>query len=492
MALYIQFRDRNQRSIRKPKMLVRMMNKKNHNHILFFILILIIFITGCNAPKSDLIKFNSSFQTDYLSSCDFDNSIKFAQSKTSKGKNPKGEDLLWSMQLGCIERIKQNYQQSNEYFDKSEEMLNFFDYQNKTADSAAAIVVSENIVPYVGQEYDGIMVNTYKALNFMALGQNDLARVEFNRALDRQRLAKENFANEIKKLQEELNEADEKKDSNVKKSVENPEVRQLIADRYPGLYNFEAYPDFVNPFTTYIAGVFFDLVGDYSKASPLLKESYGMVSNNDFIAEDLAVTEQVLDGKKELKDTVWVIFENGMGPVKEEFRIDIPLFVETEKVKYVGIALPKLNFREQAYPYLSIKAGGSNYRTQYVAHMDRVIQTEFNKDFKGILTRAIISTTSKAVAQYALEKQGESSSALASLLVAAYSFATTAADVRIWTTLPKDFQVARFPMPADRIITIEPPGAESFEIKIPACKNSLVYVKIPFRSAKPVYDLMTY
>lgn len=468
------------------------MNKSYRNHILRFLLILPVFIAGCNAPKDNLLKFNSSFKADYMACGNFESSEQFVQSKISEGKNPKGEDLLWTMQLGCIERIKQNYRQSNEYFDKSEEMLSYFDYQNEATDSVASIAVNENIVPYVGQEYDGIMVNTYKALNFMALGENDLARVEFNRALDRQRRAKEKFAKEIKKLQDELDEADEKEDSHVKESVENPEVKELIEDRYPGLYNFEAYPDFVNPFTTYMAGLFFNLVGDHSKASGLLKESYGMVSDNDFIAEDLAVTEQVLDGKKELENTVWVIFENGMGPVKEEFRIDIPLFVETERVKYVGIALPKLSFREQAYPYLSVRAGGNNYQTRYVAYMDRVVQTEFNKDFKGILTRAIISTSAKAVAQYALDKNNDSSSKLASFLVAAYSLATTAADVRIWTTLPKDYQVARFPMPADGVITIEPPGAESLEIKIPSCRNLLVYVKIPFRSAKPVYDLIAY
>ena len=469
-----------------------MMGKRYSNLILSLFIIQAVFIAGCNAPKSDLLKFDTSFKTDYLRCSNLENSIQIAQSKTSKSKNPKGEDLLWSMQLGCLERIKQNHRQSNEYFDKSEEMLNFFDYQNTTTDSVAAMAVNENIIPYVGREYDGIMVNTYKALNFMALGQNDLARVEFNRALDRQRRAKENFTKEIKKLQNELEQAQKKEDSHVKENVDNPEIKQLIEDRYPGLYNFEAYPDFINPFTTYISGVFFNLVGDHSKATSLLRESYGMVSDNQYMAEDLAITEQVLDGQKELIDTVWVIFENGMGPVKEEFRIDIPLFVETEKVKYIGIALPKLAFREQAYPYLSIISDGKNHKTQYVAHMDRVIQTEFNKDFKGILTRAIISTTAKAVAQYALGKKGNSSSGLASFLAAAYSYATTAADVRIWTTLPKDFQVARFTIPADRLITIEPPGGESFQIKIPSCKNSLVYVRIPFRRAKPVYDLITY
>lgn len=155
--------------------------------------------------------------------------------------------------------------------------------------------------------------------------------------LDRQRRARENFAREIAKVKNELEQEQSKKDSRVKQNVENPEVQELITGRYPGLYEFQAYPDFVNPFTTYIAGVYFNLIGDHSKAVTFLKESYGMVSDNKYIAEDLAVTEQILDGQGELKDVVWVIFENGMGPIKEEFRIDIPLFLATDKVKYVGI-----------------------------------------------------------------------------------------------------------------------------------------------------------
>lgn len=465
---------------------------KRYSNLIRPLLILVVFIAGCNRPQSHLIKFDSFFKTDYLGSVDLEKTTQFAKLRIGKGKKPKGEDLLWSMQLGCLDRIKQNHRQSNDYFDKSEEMLKFFDYQNKVVDSAAAIIVNENIIPYVGEEYDGIMVNTYKALNFMTLGENDLARVEFNRALDRQRRATENFAQEIAKLKNELEKEQKKEKSHVKENVENPQINKLIADRYPSLFEFKAYPDFVNPFTTYISGVFFNLVGDHQKAVTLLKESYGMVSDNEYIAEDLATTEGILDGQKELKDTVWVIFENGLGPIKEEFRIDIPLFVVTDKVKYVGIALPKLKFREQAYPYLSITAFSRNYRTQIVADMDRVIQTEFNKDFKGILTRAIISATAKAVAQYALEDQDSSSASLASTLVAIYTFATTAADVRIWTTLPKDFQVARLPIPSDRLLTIEPSGGEKFKIEIPPCKNAIVYIRIPFNSAKHVCDVIKY
>ncbi|MFH1883269.1 MAG: hypothetical protein ABIL62_11220, partial [Planctomycetota bacterium] len=153
---------------------------------------------------------------------------------------------------------------------------------------------------------------------------------------------------------------------------------------------------------------------------------------------------------------------------------------------------PELEFRDRAYPYLAAEVDGEDYETRLVSDMDRVVQTEFSKDFKGILTRAIISTTVKAVAQYAVEKQDSSASSLASLFVAAYSFATTAADVRIWTTLPKDFQIARFPKPKDGKLKITPPGSIPFEIDIPGCNNAIVYVRITANQAKPVFEVMTF
>jgi len=463
------------------------MRNKDFSSKVVTILLLIPFFAGCNAPKDQLEVFNG-----YFRSSNYEKSLELACSKISKSQNPNGEDLLWSLQAGSVERLQRNYQKSTEYFDKSEEMLKYFDLQSNVGDAVASTIVNDNAIPYKGEEYDGIMVNTYKALNFMISKEDELARVEFNRALDRQRRAKEEFAQEINKLKEEVEKEQEAKKSRLKENIEDPQVKQLISQTYPGLDAFEAYPDFVNPFTTYLAGVYFNLVGDHSKSIDLLKEAYGMVQNNNYIAEDLAVTEKILNGDAKLNGTVWVIFENGLGPVKEEFRVDLPLFIATSKVKYAGIALPKLVSREQAYPYLSVKAGDKEYGTQLVADMDRVVQTEFNKDFKIILTKAIISATAKAIAQYALEEQDSSAGSLASIVMAAYSFATTAADVRIWSVLPKNFQVARFGMPNDKRISIIPPGGVVFDVQIPDCNNAIVYLKIPFKEALPVYDVITY
>ena len=458
------------------------------NPIVFALLTLLNlpFFTGCNAPKEHLKTFNRYFET-----CAYEKSALFAQKKISKQKKPKGEDLLWTLQLGTVERIRQDHQKSTECFDKVEEMLKFFDEQSKIGDAIGSTIASDNVVPYKGEEYDGVMTNVYKALNFIAEGNMDLARVEFNRALDRQRRAKEKFSEEINKLKSEL-ERKRQQNEFSKSNVENPETRELLAQKYPNLYNFKAYPDFVNPFATYLAGIYFNLVGDHSKAVDLLKESYGMVGNNRYIAEDLSITEEILDGNGQLEDTVWLIFENGLGPARKEFRIDIPLFIATNKIKYVGIALPKLEYRDRAYPYLVAEVDGKGYKTCLVSDMDRVIQTEFSKDFGGILTRAIISATVKAVAQYALEEEGSSAASMASIAVAAYSFMSTAADVRIWTALPKDFQIARFRKPKNGKLKVTPPGSISLDIDIPHCNNAIVYVKIITNQATPVYEVMTF
>lgn len=458
------------------------------NPVVFAVLALLIlpFFAGCNAPQGHLATFNGHFER-----FDYENSALFAEKKISKQANPRGEDLLWALQLGTVKRIQQDYTKSTESFDKAEDMLKYFDEQSTIGDGIGSTIVNENVIPYRGEEYDGIMVNVYKALNFMVGKKFDLARVEFNRALDRQRRAKEKFNEEINKLKSEM-EKEQQQNEFSKSNAENPETAELLAQKYPNLRNFEAYPDFVNPFATYLAGIFFNLVSDHSKAVDLLKESYGMVGDNGYIAEDLNVTENILDGKGRLEDTIWLIFENGLGPVKKELRMDIPLFVATDDVKYVGIALPELLFRNKAHQYLIAEVDGNDYETRLVSDMDRVIQTEFSKDYPGILTRAIISATAKAIAQYALEKQDSSKSSLASVLMAAYSFATTAADVRIWTSLPKEFQVARFPKPKDGKLKVKRPGSIPVEINIPDCNNAIVYVRITTCQAEPIFEVITF
>jgi hypothetical protein len=451
-----------------------------------FVLFAGVILTGCNPAKNDLAAFNCHFEA-----ADYNTAAQFAQKKIGTGKTPSGCDLLWTLQLASTQRAQLNHRQSIESLDKAEDMLKYYNLKTiEAVDAVTSTAVNDNIVPYKGAEYDGVMLNTYKALDFMAEKNTDMARVEINRALDRQTRAKEHFNEEIRKLEADLEKQKEKNKNDVNAMLDDPNVAGAVAAYYPNLDQFQPYPDFVNPFTTYLAGLFFNLAGDYEKAGYLFKESYGMVPDNEYIAKDLLLADDAIAGKAKVQNLVWVIFENGLGPIKEEIRIDLPLFLVTNEVYYTGIALPRLQSRSPAYPFLEINTAGGQFQTKQIADMERVIQTEFNKDFRGILARAIASAVVKAVAQAAMRRQDNGQ--ILAALVAAYSFATTAADVRIWSALPKDFQIARCPIPDDRKLTINPPGGAPFEIDIPTCTNAIVYVKIIAAGSNPVYEVLTF
>jgi hypothetical protein len=78
------------------------------------------------------------------------------------------------------------------------------------------------------------------------------------------------------------------------------------------------------------------------------------------------------------------------------------------------------------------------------------------------------------------------------VLAALYSFATTAADVRIWTMLPKNIQIARFTRPDDGIITIQGPSMGPFSFTIPDCNHAVVYVKMIHSGIPPNIEIMTF
>jgi hypothetical protein len=259
----------------------------------------------------------------------------------------------------------------------------------------------------------------------------------------------------------------------VQQTLDNPDLKTSLAQTYPSLDNFSVYPDFVNPFATYIAGVFFLIEGDYNRAVDMMKESTGMVGDNTYIVEDFAAVEQALNTGGAVPSTVWVVFENGLGPVKEEVRIDLPLFIATDNVRYFGIALPKLVDRYEALPHLGVTVDGIDYQTQLVTNMDAVVRTEFNKDFQGILTRAIISSTAKAIAQYSLEKNTSSGAAI---VMALYSVASTAADVRIWTTL----------------VTVGGGSMPVTMLDVNDCNHAIVYVRMIHGAAPAVIDVMKF
>jgi len=446
---------------------------------LFFFIISLIF-TGC-APKQAMLKADL-----LVAQGNYKQAALFSESQIDKGDKLARDNLLWELETGYSLLLFEDHNKSLKHFNTSEELIKHYQEQLLAKDITEALtatLLNDTTRPYTGTQYDGIMVNTYKAINYMAKGDNDGARVEFNRAIDRQRRAKIYFNKMIQKEHEAINKEEQKSRREGKNvSVESSKTDSILQQNYPSLHAFEAYPDFINPLTTYLAGVFAKVNNDKSKADTLLKEAYGMMQKNEDVKREY---EESLDGP-----TVWLIYENGQAPILTELRMDFPIWIFTNRLSYISVALPKLQKRSLALSYLSVVSeNNQTINTQFLCSMDRVIQTEFTKSYPSIVSRAILSTATKAAINYAIQENanqnGSGIAALVSVASAIYQVASTHADTRIWTTLPKEFQLARFKRPLNGKIDIKAPNGVTIEsLDLPKRDNILIYIKIATPYAK--------
>lgn len=409
------------------------------------------------------------------------------------GRRASPKILLWELQAGATDRLLRRYESSNRHLDQAEDGFRFYDQQilaGKSAQYAPGMLFNDSALTYTGTSFDRTMVNTYKAINYAILGDPANARVEFNRALQRQNDAKTLFSARAEQLKARLaleQETFGTDDRTADAALKDPELNRIINERYKNLDEFKVYADFVNPFATYMAGLFFWLEGDTAKAVDLLKEAYAMSGGNTTAASDFA---RAARGERPAGE-LWVVFENGLAPRREEMRIDLPLLQGRDGIQYIGAAFPVLAMGEEAYPYLSISAAGSGaVRTEPLADMDAVVAAEFKKDLPVVILREITRVALKTAFQYQMQKNYGIVGGIAG---GVYQAATTAVDTRSWTALPKNFQLAHLPFPADRTLTLTPAGGAAIIINIPTdCKNVILYVRAVAPGLDSVYDFIVF
>ena len=234
------------------------------------------------------------------------------------------------------------------------------------------------------------------------------ARVEWNRSDDRQRRAADHFAKKINKAKEKLLAEEKEKQSktelsakdsgDIDKSVNQSNI--ILAQKGIDMSTWQAYSGYINPFATYMHGLFFMLKAqdraDVGKAVDSFKR-VNAIARNSTTMKSLAIAKDIQKGKQKLNNInkVWVVFENGQMAKKREIRVDLPLFLVSNNVAYAGFALPQLTVQSDTFG--SLIAQG--VKTEIIADMDKIIKAEFKEEFPLILTREIIRTTAKTIIQ---------------------------------------------------------------------------------------------
>src|ERR1017187_8864997 len=398
-------------------------------------------------------------------------------------QNANNKDaIVWRLEQGAVLRGNGQYEASNQAFDTAQEKIDRYAQEAKVklGHEAGALLSNLANLPYTGRAYDGIMLNTYRALNYLQLGESDKARVELTRAYQRQQDAVEDNKRRIEKVQGEA--AKSKDKATMDKAQQDPGFQSQVQGTCADLDRLKPYANYVNPFTVYLEGLFFMAnaadASDLERAHKSLERVAGFADGNDYVKQDLATLDNLMKGKP-LTPTTYVIFETGCAPQRGQIRIDIPIIVT--KVSYVGAAFPTLKLQGNYLPSLTMTANGTSQATSLVASMDSVIGLDFKNEMPIVITKTIAATVTKAVAAYGVNEAANQQSSLlgfaSQIGTAVAQVAVNIADTRTWTTLPKEFQACRIPTPADRKIDLTTPNGMKTSVTICDGTVNVVYVK---------------
>lgn len=456
------------------------------------ILLITVLVTGCSSfkHKKQMNSFNDAYTTG-----DFDRALLAVSFKTAEGKAVDSEaHLLDLLHQGELYRMSGRYQEAADTYDLAEEGMKYLDTESlvkQSAEGFMAVMVNDSERDYEALMSEAILVNTYKALSFLAVANNEYARIEFRRADDRTRRAVEFFGKEIAEQREALEEEAQNQQSNaalVSDSLSNGQLQAAVEQNYGAAAQWSVLSEFMVPASTYMNGLYFlanaSSSSDFEQAANSLERVAAMKSDSLVLQNDAKLAMALATGDQsvtELAPQVWVVYENGLGPVLEETRFDVPLLLfhgNQQAPAYFGIALPKYSDRAFVPGSLIVSGNsGETVETERISDMGSVIQTEMQARFPGVLARAVSSAVIKAIIQ---NEASENFGVLGQLGAAALTIATTQADLRGWQALPHHWQAARIDRPEDGQLLLSGVAGDALgTIAIPEQPFTLVYIKRP-------------
>jgi len=397
--------------------------------------------------------------------------------------------VLWDLEAGATARASGNIAGSITAFHAADALFEYWDTQPEISISreSESLLVNPTVLPYRGYDYDRIMESIYQALNYWQVGKFDEARVELNRALDRQQTAMKNNEARVAKAQQAAAQSGANGGYDAARAQSDSHFQSQFQQTYSPLNGLKYYANYVNPVATYLRAI--GLLSrplsatDYESARVDFTRVQAMIGHNAYIDADCDLAAQLANNNgAKMPPVTFVIYETGQAPDRLEARLDIPLFVVSRNVPYVGVAFPVLAFNRQFSPGLVVQAiGGAALQTAVLCDMDSVIAQEFRNDLPDVVVKTLVSAGAKAAAAYGLHQATQKNDLLGALTTISsviYEDVTNRADLRTWVTLPKQFQFCRVSSPADHKLYLARSGYnERVEIDLPDSPVTMIYVK---------------
>lgn len=436
-------------------------------------------LSGC---ASDLLPIQQAFRQGNFEAAA--NKIR-GYSDRHDGGTP--QTVIALIEHGSMARMAGRFAESDAAFAAAEARMADLDRSPgiSAGERVSAMARTPDRIAYEGFFYDRQFVATYRALNAMALGNLEDARQHFVRADRWQALAIFENRQRAEQLREE-EAAARQRFGGFDRAASDPRLASSTRDRYGDLEQYEAYAEFANPYVDMLRAVYLlgvaESASDYDVARNLMRRVAGMAPENRYILEDLDLADKLAQGGADRPNLVYVFFETGLAPFRAQSRMSVPVFLVSDRVQIVPIAVPYIVF-DETYARTLHAEGAS---TSTLASVDRIVAAEFRAQLPGLTTRMIAAAAFKVGVQYGMNQALRRSDPLiriaAMLAGAVWASASNEADLRTWATLPKEVQYARLATPSDGRVQLTISG-RSYSVPVEPEGINLVVV----RSVRPGY-----
>ena len=427
--------------------------------------VLFLFLSGCISTHYDRTE-NFSF---LWKIGDLENAELEAARLAKDG--PKRDRMLYYLEQGAVARMHANYPSSISALDgASREYDRWYGPHLRTetrlSEEFISTLGSAESRPYKSRIYERAMLRTYQAHNYLLAGDSGRARAEIFKTRQAIEDTKDLWSKELSvareksvKKQVDLSKTLNAKGSSSALREEKEKIKALIPPEFP---------KFVNPAALYFESLYFlhgaSQKDDFAKAEHSLRILRSIYPQNKWIEEDYRAANV---GTRPTEKSVYVFFETGRAPVRVEKRFDLPLFFfsATSRVPYLGIAFPSLRLNDQFLKDIKVfptMDKSKSVTTKLLADMDAIVAQEFDEYFDIELTKAITGAIAKGGLQHLATNAVRSENDLARVSVGAgagmLAQATTRADLRSWSTLPKQVRFCKLSIPQDRKLTLSGVG----------------------------------
>jgi len=403
-------------------------------------ILLALALSGCATMRSYEGELGASLQQASLGNVDG------AIQRLEASNRTPAKDVLYYFELGMLQRLGRRYAESEKAWLTAQGIIEARESSTLAAGTdallaASSYVLSDRMRTYEVHDYEKVMLLTYIALDHLAMGRYDDARVAIKQTHELEARIADRRAQQIAAV-----EADAKKRGamvNFKELngypvevLDNPEVNALKNSYQSALSH-------------YLAGFIYESLGEPSLAAPGYRLANELQPNQPALEEALrGLDERVSAPPNDGMTDVLFIVASGAAPVLKAQQFMFPVMADYRTV-LIPVSFPVLVPSATDDEPTGLVVGGAQRLTLTpIASIDLMARRGLKDDLPGIMLRAAIRSTASAVLQVQAQRNSNSNAAPAvGLAVALASALLQTADDRTWRTLPAEIFIARARLP---------------------------------------------